>query len=83
MNQQEIFDAWKSQQSRQDAGGEFADRVMTRIRRRETTPSAGRLTALLGYIVRRPWAKAAVIIIGAILGIARIVATAHLVLFAS
>ena len=81
MNPQEIFDAWKAQKSQGNVGREFTDRVMAAIRRREATRVAGPL-APLRDIAAQPWAKAAAIIVGALLGLARIIATLQLILFA-
>ena len=81
MNPQEVFDAWKAQKAQGDVGPEFADRVMAAIRRRETTRVVGDLAPLC-EIAARPWAKAAALIIGTLLGLARIIATVHLILFA-
>ena len=81
MNPQEVFDAWKAWKSHGDAGREFTDRVMVAIRRRETTRVVGGL-APLREIAARPWAKAAALIMGTLLGLARIIATLHLILFA-
>ena len=81
MNPQEIFDAWKGRRSQNNVSREFADRVMAAIRRRETTRVIGRL-APLRDIAARPWAKAAAMIMGTLLGLARIIATVHLILFA-
>ena len=81
MNPQEVFDAWKARKSQTDAGREFADQVMVAIRRREATRATGGLV-LLRHMTARPWARAAAIIVGALLGLARIVATIHLILFA-
>ena len=81
MNPQEIFDAWKAQKSQDSVGPEFTDRVMVAIRRRETTRVFGGL-APLQAIAARPWARAAAMIMGTVLGLARIIATVHLILFA-
>ncbi len=81
MNPQEVFDAWKAQKAQGDVGPEFTDRVMAAIRRRETTRVVGGL-APLRKIAARPWAKAAAVIMGTLLGLARIIATVHLILFA-
>jgi len=83
MNRQEVFDAWKAQKSQGDAGPGFTDRVMAGIRRREATRAAENLAPLLRYRLPRPWAKAAVLILGTLLGLARVIATLHLVLSAS
>jgi anti-sigma factor RsiW len=81
MNPQEIFDAWKAQGSQDDVSRDFPDRVMAAIRRREATRVAGGL-ALLRGIAARPWARVAALILGTLLGLARILATLHLILFA-
>ena len=81
MNPQEVLDVWKAGKSQGDVGPEFADRVMVAIRRRETTRGAGGL-AILQAIAARPWARAAALVAGTLLGLARIIATLHLILFA-
>ena len=53
MNRQETFDAWKARKSQADVSGEFTDRVMAGLRRRETT-RAGRLTLLLRSVAHDP-----------------------------
>jgi anti-sigma factor RsiW len=80
MNPQEIFDAWKAQKSQDDVSRQFTDRVMAVVQRREARRDAG--PALLRGIATRPWARAAALIVGALLGLARIIATLHLILFA-
>jgi len=81
MNPQEVFDAWKARKSQGDMDREFTDRVMATVRRREQTRTVGGL-ARLRDIAARPWARAAAMIVGTLLGLARIVATVHLILFA-
>ena len=81
MNPQEIFDAWKARKSQGSTGREFTDRVMTAIRRREATRVVRGL-APLWDMAAQPWAKAAALIMGILLGLARIIATLHLILFA-
>jgi hypothetical protein len=81
MNPQEIFDAWKAQKSQDDVSREFTDRVMVAIRRRETTRVIAGL-ATLHEIAARPWVRAAGLIAGTLLGLARIIATLHVILFA-
>ncbi len=81
MNPQEVFEVWKARKSQGDVGPEFTDRVMAAIRRRETTRVIGPL-APLREIAAQPWAKAAALILGTLLGLARIIATVHLILFA-
>jgi hypothetical protein len=81
MNPQEVFEVWKARKAQGDVGPEFTDRVMAALRRQETTWVIGGL-APLRTIAARPWAKAAVLILGTLLGLARIIATVHLILFA-
>jgi hypothetical protein len=80
MNPQEVFDAWKARRSKDDVCRKFADRVMVAVRRREAT-RVGSL-APLRDMAARPWARAAALIVGTLLGLARIIATVHLILFA-
>ncbi len=81
MNPQEVSEVWKAQKMRGDVSREFTDRVMAAVRRQETTRVIRGL-APLRKIAARPWAKAAALILGALLGLARIIATVHLILFA-
>ncbi len=81
MNPQEVSEVWKARKSQADVDREFTDRVMIAIRRREEARLSGPAARLRG-IVARPWAKAAALILGTLLGLARIIATVHLILFA-
>ncbi len=81
MNPHEVFKIWKTRKAQGDVGREFTDRVMIAIRRRDAARVIGPAARLRG-IVARPWAKAAVLIMGVLLGLARIIATVHLILFA-
>jgi hypothetical protein len=81
MNPQEVFEAWKARKSQGDVGREFTERVMVAVRRREAIRVIGGL-APLREMAARPWARAAALIMGTLLGLARIVATLHLILFA-
>lgn len=81
MNRQKTFDAWKARKSQADVSGEFTDRVMAGIRRRQAT-RAERLTLLLRSVAARPWARTAAVITGTLLGLVRIIVTLHLILFA-
>lgn len=82
MNPQETFDTWKIRKSQIDLGQHFADRVMAGIRRKETAKAARIWRPLLSYVTAHPRARAAVLIAGTLLGVARIAVTIHLVLFA-
>ncbi len=81
MNPQEVFDTWKAQRSQDDVSPGFADRVITAIRRREATRAMEGLASLRA-LAAQPWAKAAALILGSLLGLARIFVTLHLILFA-
>ena len=80
MTSQEIFDAWKTQKKQIDVSEGFSNRVMANVHRRPTTRTAGYLRPLFGGVTTRPWARAAVLAAGVIFGLARILATIHLVL---
>ena len=81
MNPQEIYDVWKARKSQGDVDRRFSDQVMAAIRRREARRAIGD-RVLLRHMAAQPWAKAAALILGALLGLARIAATLHLILFA-
>jgi hypothetical protein len=81
MNPQEIFDSWKAWKSQDGVGREFTERVMAAVRRREATRAIGDLTPRRSVVAQR-WVKAAVLLVGTLLGLARIMATLHLILFA-
>lgn len=81
MSSQEVFDTWKARKSRNDVSREFTNQVMVAIRRRAAMRAIGGL-APLRQIAARPWAKVAALIVGTLLGLTRIIATLHLILFA-
>jgi hypothetical protein len=81
MNPQGVFEVWKARKVQDDVGPGFTDRVMATIRCRETTRVVGPLSPLR-KMAARPWVKAAALILGTLLGLARIIATVHLILFA-
>ena len=83
MNRQEVFETWKRCQGQIEVPRDFAAEVMTRIeesRLKGKTPD--RVSIFLSRIAMRPWAKAALIVLGVSLGLARIVMTLQLILFA-
>jgi hypothetical protein len=83
MNRQELFEAWKRHREPIEVPRDFAAKVMTRIERSQrTSKTPDRAWMFLRRIAMRPWAKAAVIVIGVSLGLARIVMTLQLILFA-
>jgi len=81
MNPQEVFGAWRTENSRTEVSADFTDRVMAGIRSHPETRSR-RLTSLLQSLAARPWATAAAVIAGTLLGLVRIAVTLHLILFA-
>jgi hypothetical protein len=81
MNPQRVFDIWKAQKSQGSVSREFPDRVMAAILRREATRVIRGRTPLQD-IAAQPWARAAVLILGTLLGLVRIITTLHLILFA-
>ena len=82
MNHQELFEAWKKRREKIDVSPGFADRVMARLREGRTAPHAPAATSpsRLGRILARPWAKAAVVILGVLAGLVRIAMTLDLIL---
>jgi hypothetical protein len=81
MSPQEVFEVWKARKAQGDVSPEFTDGVMAAIRRREAARAIGPL-APLRRMAAQPWAKAAALVLGTLLGLARIIATLHLILFA-
>jgi hypothetical protein len=83
MNRQEVFEAWKRRREQIEVRRDFSAKVMTRIQEsRLTGKTPDRVSMFLSRMAVRPWAKAAVIVIGVSLGLARIVMTLQLILFA-
>ena len=83
MNRQEIFKTWRRRKERIEVGRDFSAEVMSRIR--EGRPAGGSpawACHFLNQIGARPWAKAALIVVGVSLGLARILLTLQLILFA-
>ncbi len=83
MNRDEIFAAWKRRKEHIEVRPDFSADVMRRIRRSRPAHSMpDRIRIALKQIAVRPWAKAAAIILGVSLGLARILLTLQLILFA-
>jgi len=61
---------------------DFADRVMAGVRRSRMMQTAGIGHSLWSYVTTHSWARAAVLVGGALLALTRIAVTIHLVLFA-
>ncbi len=83
MNYQEVFEAWTRRKEQIEVPHDFSAEVMGRIREsRPARGTSGRVLAALNRIAVRPWAKAAMIVLGVSLGLARILLTLQLILFA-
>jgi hypothetical protein len=83
MNRQELFETWKRRKEQIEVRRDFSAEVMTRIQKsRPTGKTPGWASTFLSQMAVRPWAKAAIVVIGVSLGLARIVMTLQLILFA-
>jgi len=83
MNRQELFEAWKRRKEQIEVRRGFSDEVMMRLREsRATGETPDRISALLRQMAAHPWARAAMIAIGMSIGLARILMTVQLILFA-
>ncbi len=79
MNQQEMFEVWKKRREEIDVSAGFPQRVMARLCEGPATPAAAASSRLV-RILARPWAKAALIILGVPAGLVRIAMTLDLIL---
>lgn len=83
MNRQEIFETWLRRKERIEVRRDFSAEVMSRIREsRAAGGTPARVRHFLNQMAARPWAKAALIVVGVSLGLARILMTLQLILFA-
>jgi len=83
MNRQEVFEAWKRRKEQIEVCHDFSAEVMRCIRgNRPASRAPGWILIALNRIAVRPWAKAAMIVLGVSLGLARILLTLQLILFA-
>jgi hypothetical protein len=73
-----MFEVWKKRREEIDVSPGFPQRVMARLR--EGPATAATASSRLGRIVARPWAKAALIIVGVPAGLVRIAMTLDLIL---
>jgi hypothetical protein len=82
MNQREMFDGWKKRRERIEVSVGFPERVMAHLKERQASrqASAAASASLLRRMVARPWAKAAVIVLGVLMGLVRIIMTLDLIL---
>jgi len=81
MKHEEMFNTWKRHKERIAVSIGFPERVMTHVRERQAAQQAPAVSAsLLRRVVARPWAKAAVVVLGVLAGLVRIVMTLDLIL---
>jgi len=82
MNHREMFDGWKRHREQIEVSIGFPERVMAQIKEchapRQASASAS--ASLPRRIIARPWAKAAVIVLGVLMGLVRIIMTLDLIL---
>jgi hypothetical protein len=82
MKYEEMLEIWRRHKRQRAADRDFCDRVMAAIRLHsaETGRPITDLRSRLSWIAGRPWAKAAVLVVGVLAGLGRIIATVHLIL---
>jgi len=82
MNHREMFDIWKRRRERIEVSIGFPERVMAHMKECQAPrqASAAASASLLRRMVARPWAKAAVVVLGVLMGLVRIVMTLDLIL---
>jgi hypothetical protein len=81
MNRQEIFKAWKRRREQIEVPRDFSAKVMTRLQEsRLPGKMPDRVSMFLSRMAMRPWAKAAIVVVGVSLGLARILMTLQLIL---
>ncbi|GEM_PF-2461288 len=82
MNRQDLFNTWKGHKEKVEVSRGFSEQVMRRVARREIArrTSAATSTSRLRQMAARPWARAAIVILGVLIGLVRIVMTLDLIL---
>ncbi len=82
MNHREMFEIWKRRRERIEVSPDFPERVMAHTKERQAPRPAAAVTSvsLLRRMVARPWAKAAVVVLGVLGGLVRILLTLDLIL---
>jgi hypothetical protein len=80
MNHREMFEIWKRRRERIEVSIGFPERVMAHLKECPAPRQASASASLLRRMVARPWAKAAAIVLGVLLGLVRIVLTLDLIL---
>ena len=82
MNRRDLFNTWKKHKETVEVSRGFSERVMTHVARREVTRRASVTTSIsrLRQMAARPWARAAIVMLGVSIGLVRIVMTLDLIL---
>jgi hypothetical protein len=82
MNHQEIVNTWKKHKERIEVSRGFSERVMTRIREHGAARQTSSVTPASrpAQMAARPWAKAAVVVVGLLIGLVRAIVTLRLIL---
>lgn len=82
MNRQDLFNIWKKHKEKVEVSRGFSERVMTHVARRAVARRASVTTSTsrLKQMTARPWARAAIVILGVLIGLVRIVMTLDLIL---
>jgi len=82
MNRQDLFNTWKGHKEKVEVSRGFSERVMTHVAGREVARRASVTTSTsrLKQMAARPWARAAMVILGVPIGLVRIVMTLDLIL---
>jgi hypothetical protein len=83
MKREELYDNWKKQRSQVEVGYDFTEKVMNRVYQYEQKRKASLFDIqwLVEAITAHPIAKAGLITIGAIIGLARVAFMVHILLF--
>lgn len=81
MSHREMFEIWKKRRERIEVSSGFPERVMAHLKERRVAPPVPVASASgLRRMIARPWAKAAVVVLGVLLGLVRILMTLEVVL---
>ncbi|MFC1737566.1 hypothetical protein ACFL1G_00770 [Planctomycetota bacterium] len=83
MNSEEIYNKWKAQRIQIDIADDFADEVMTQIYRCEEKRRKPLLDIqrFVEFISTHPLVKAAMITVGAVIGVAKLVLIIQVLLY--
>lgn len=82
MNRQDLFNTWKEHKEEVEVSRGFSERVMTHVAKRGVARRASVTTSTsrLRQMTARPWARAAIVILGVSIGLVRIIMTLDLIL---